>query len=147
MISSSSSTFYFHNEDINFELDHASRTIQWLTKLIESHGFSISEINYIFCSDEYLLEINKDYLDHDYYTDIITFALQSDPIEADIFISIDRIHDNAKTEQVSFENELLRVMVHGILHLVGFDDKTDEMKSIMREKENEAINNYYSSSD
>jgi len=129
----------FHFEDIEFELKYPDRYIQWIQRLVDLHKSSISEINYVFCSDDYLLEINKEHLNHDYYTDIITFPLSKDPIEADIFISIDRVKDNASTFGLSEQDELLRVMAHGILHLIGFDDKSDEKQKIMREKEEEAM--------
>jgi len=103
-----------------------------------AEGQSIGEINYIFCSDEYILSINEEYLNHDYYTDIITFDNRDntqDDIEADIFVSVDRVQENAQMIQVPFDTELRRVMVHGLLHLLGYHDKSEEEISQMREKE------------
>ncbi|MCL4150405.1 UNVERIFIED_CONTAM: hypothetical protein GTU68_062635, partial [Idotea baltica] len=100
-------------------------------------------ISYIFCSDTFLLSLNKQYLDHDYYTDILTFPLESQGISngiaADIFISIERVKENADTYDTSFEQELRRVMIHGVLHLLGFDDHGDEGQRQMRNRENEAL--------
>ena len=106
-------------------------------KLEDIHTLALS-INYIFTSDQYLLDINKQYLNHDYLTDIITFnnSTSNNLLEADIFISIERVKDNAKALQVQFIDELHRVMIHGILHLLGFDDKTEHDKAEMRKKEN-----------
>ncbi|KXK39945.1 MAG: rRNA maturation RNase YbeY [Saprospiraceae bacterium] len=109
----------------------------WLQSIAEEEGKSIESITYIFCSDDYLLEINRQYLNHDFYTDIITFPYQEgDTLESDIFISIDRVKDNANQFGVSFEIELSRVMAHGLLHLIGYDDTTDELTAQMRTKEN-----------
>ena len=100
----------------------------------------MGDINYIFCSDNYLHQINFQYLDHDTFTDIITFdQSDKDQIEGDIFISIDRVHENANERNISFVNELHRVMIHGILHLLGYNDKTPKEKQLMREKEDECL--------
>jgi rRNA maturation RNase YbeY len=112
-----------------------------LKKVAKKEGYSIVGLNYIFCSDEYLLQINKDFLEHDYYTDIITFD-QSEvkgKIEGDIFISIDRVKDNAKTVGSTFTQELHRVLAHGLLHLTGYKDKTPKDAKKMRAKEEEAL--------
>ena len=112
----------------------------WLLKLILSFDKDLENINYIFCSDDYLLEINKTYLNHDYYTDIITFPYrQDDVVESDIFISLDRVLENSTELNVSFEDELHRVIVHGVLHLCGLKDKSDEEASRMRKAEDEAL--------
>jgi rRNA maturation RNase YbeY len=107
-------------------------------------GFQIKELNYVFCSDEYLYQMNVDYLNHDTYTDIITFdnSEKADELEGDIFISVDRVRENAKTLQVAEEVELTRVLSHGLLHLMGYKDKTKEEASLMRNKEEEAIELY-----
>ena len=121
-----------------------NRTIlkNWIKYTIEKNNKQIGEISYIFCSDEQLLEINKEFLSHDYYTDIITFDYsESDIISGDLFISIDRIKDNAKTLGLSYQEELHRVIIHGILHLLGFKDKTDEESQNMRLLENECLSN------
>jgi len=125
----------FHTEDLNFELDNTKKVEQWILQTIENEGGILSFINYIFCSDTYLHRINVEYLDHDTYTDIITFPYSDETIESDIFISIDRIRENAKTFNVTFERELHRVMIHGVLHLLGYGDKTEEEQKRMRARE------------
>jgi len=135
---------YFFKEDYQFDLRKLKRYKRWLNQLANSYEFEIAELNYIFCSDEYLHKINLDYLNHDTYTDIITFDLQennegNNSIEADIFISIDRVTDNAKNLNIDFEEELARVMAHGLLHLIGFKDKSDNEKGEMRLAENKAL--------
>ncbi len=130
---------HYFEEDISFSLSKPQSFNIWIAKLSENYQKEIANINYIFCSDEYLLEINKEHLDHDYYTDIITFPLQSDPIVSDIFISIDRVRDNADQASISFDHELKRVMAHGLLHLFGFGDKTEEEAILMRAEEDRSI--------
>ena len=125
----------FHTEDIDFELENTEKIEQWILQTIEEEGGTLSFINYIFCSDTYLHRINVEYLKHDTYTDIITFPYSDETIESDIFISINRIRENAKTFNVSFEKELHRVMVHGVLHLLGYADKTEEEQKNMRTRE------------
>jgi len=132
------SNINFFQEEITFELKDESSITSWLQSVATAEGQSIGEINYIFCSDEYILSINEEYLNHDYYTDIITFDNRDntqDDIEADIFVSIDRVQENAQMIQVPFDTELRRVMVHGLLHLLGYHDKSEEEISQMREKE------------
>lgn len=131
----------FYESD--FELKDAQIWIDWITESMKNEGKSIEELNYIFCDDEYLLEINRQYLDHDYYTDVIGFDNSYDDIlTGDIFISEERITDNAKENNVSFENELARVMIHGILHFAGYPDKGEEEKRIMTEKEDFYLNRF-----
>lgn len=131
----------FYESD--FELKDAQIWIDWITESMKNEGKSIEELNYIFCDDEYLLEINRQYLDHDYYTDVIGFDNSYDNIlTGDIFISEERIADNAKENNVSFENELARVMIHGILHFAGYPDKGEEEKRIMTEKEDFYLNRF-----
>jgi probable rRNA maturation factor len=128
----------YFQEQTDFELNEATNITNWLESVANTEGQTIEEINYIFCNDEYLLSINKEYLDHDYYTDIITFDSRDDKnedIEADIFVSIERVKDNASTLNIPFELELRRVMVHGLLHLLGYHDKSEQETSEMREKE------------
>jgi len=127
----------FFAEDIDFELAHQEEVAAWLSETIETHDKELVEITYIFCSDSYLHQINMDYLNHDTYTDIITFdnSESEDKIESDIFVSIDRVKENAQTFEVSFERELHRVMIHGVLHLLGFKDKTDAQSEEMRRQE------------
>lgn len=132
---------HFHTEDIEFKLPNANAVKAWVKEVIEAEGFKAGMVNYIFCSDDYLLAINKQYLDHDYYTDIITFDMSDieDTIAADIFISIDRVEQNAQELGENIENELHRVLIHGILHLTGHDDKTEKDKKQMRLIENQYI--------
>lgn len=128
------------NYELDFTLVDEYKYSSWIGAILESEGFIEGEINYIFCTDEYLHKINVDYLDHDTYTDIISFDYTDGKIiSGDIFISIDRVRDNALDLGVLFSNELLRVMSHGILHYCGYLDKTDEEERTMRSKEDEKI--------
>ncbi len=112
----------------------------WLVKVCDSFGNSLDDLNIIFCSDEYLLEMNRSHLNHDYYTDIITFDYCVETnISGDLFISVDRVLDNADDLSLSFELELKRVIVHGVLHLNGLKDKSDEDAADMRSAENEML--------
>lgn len=133
----------FQSEEIKFILKEKNRHKNWLAKIAAKERFSILELNYIFCSDEYLHKINLEYLDHDTYTDIITFDNSEDKknkaIEGDIFISIDRVKENARRFSVNPDDELHRVMAHGLLHLMGYKDKSTKDSAKMREKEEEAI--------
>lgn len=115
-------------------------TERWIRDIIQRENKQLGFIDYIFCTDEYLLKINQDYLDHDTLTDIITFNYnEDDSVNADIFISIDRVRENAKKHNQLFEDELDRVLIHGVLHLVGYNDKSEEEKEIMRKKEQECL--------
>jgi probable rRNA maturation factor len=131
----------FFCEDIDFKLPQTQKTKNWIKTISLSEGYKIGELNYIFCSDEYLLDINKQYLQHDYYTDIITFdnSEEEDMLEGDIFVSIDRVKDNAKVLNTEFENELRRVLIHGLLHLIGFEDGSEQLKLKMRAKEDACL--------
>ena len=132
---------FFHTEDISFALESESTTSNWLLKLVESHNKKVGELNYIFCSDDYLLKMNQEHLKHDYFTDIITFDYcEDDWISGDLFISIDRTNENAKTFGKTQTNELNRVIAHGLLHLLGFNDKTAEEISEIRTMEEQALN-------
>ncbi|MDL2296975.1 rRNA maturation RNase YbeY [Bacteroidales bacterium OttesenSCG-928-C03] len=112
----------------------------WIKSIAQHKGKKVGDINYIFCADDYLLKINKQYLDHDTYTDIITFDYsEDDTIHGDIFISIERVGENAEMFSVTFFEELLRVMAHGILHLCGYKDKLEQDEKKMREQEDWAI--------
>ena len=136
---------HFFSEDVPFDLPEKLRRKRWLKELAASSGFRIKELNYIFCSDEYLYRMNVDYLNHDTYTDIITFdnSEKNRELEGDIFISVDRVRENAKTLKVEEGTELTRVLAHGLLHLMGHKDKTKEEASLMRSKEEEAIELYH----
>jgi len=134
----------YNFEDINkFGFKQYKKT-KWIKECIYLYKKQVGDINYIFCSDKYLLEINKKFLNHDYYTDIITFDnCMNDIINADIFISIDRVKENSKKYNAAFFEELNRVMIHGILHLIGFNDSTDIEKKQMRRRENKCLNLFY----
>jgi probable rRNA maturation factor len=127
----------FFEEDISFKLKNKTQVRQWLTETILAEGFKLQELTYIFCSDAYVLQINQQYLDHDTYTDIITFdnSEEEGMITGDIFISIERIRENALKFKVTEITELHRVMVHGALHLLGYTDKTPTAKKKMTQKE------------
>ena len=127
----------YYREDTKFDLNGKLQNNRWLKEVAEKEGRKIGNINIIFCSDPYLLDVNKKYLGHDYYTDIITFDYcEKDILSGDLFISVDCVRDNASFYGTEFSNELNRVMVHGVLHLIGYDDHTDEDIAVMRSKEN-----------
>jgi probable rRNA maturation factor len=128
----------FHSEDVDTPeplLRAGSDVEAWLRAAAASEGKPLAELTYIFCSDEYLHQINLEYLQHDYYTDVITFPYNDDAIHGDVFISTERVADNARTLGVAFQRELFRVMVHGLLHLAGYRDETDEQEAAMRTRE------------
>jgi probable rRNA maturation factor len=133
----------FCTEDITFSLKDQLKHKAWLNEVAKQEGKKILELSYVFCSDDYLLQINKEYLNHDTLTDIVTFDNSEDPkkIEGDIFISIDRVKENGEKLGTS-ETELERVMVHGLLHLLGYKDKKKEDKALMTEKEDFYIKQY-----
>ena len=129
----------FYSE-VDFEIQQKESYKKWLETVLESEQKEAGDINYVFCSDEHLLEINKTHLDHNTFTDIITFDYTVNKIiSAEIYISIDRVKENAQEYKVSFDNELKRVMVHGILHCCGYGDSTKESKANMKELENKKI--------
>lgn len=133
----------FNFEDVEFNLPDHDSLVSWIDYTCKNEGCETQNITYIFCSDEYLLNVNRQYLNHDYYTDIITFDyVKEKEISGDLFISYDRIVDNAKTFGVSCETELLRVMIHGVLHLIGYDDLTDEDEAEIHKMEDFYINIY-----
>lgn len=130
----------FDSEEIDFELDNSEEIILWIKNIIAREKCRLHYINYIFCSDEYLHKINVEYLQHDTLTDIITFPYAEPPIvESDLFISVERVKENAEKFNVPFYQELCRVIIHGVLHLCGYGDKSPEEALKMREKENEAL--------
>lgn len=130
----------FNFEDVDpFDI-REEEMITWIEKIVAKEGKSLGAISYVFCSDEYLLDMNKTYLQHDYYTDIITFDYtEEDEISGDLFISIDRVKDNGSALQEGFDREFKRVCIHGVLHLCGYKDKSDAEEQLMRSKEEEAI--------
>lgn len=131
----------FFTESIKYNLPQKLRVKKWLKATIENEGFKLGELNFIFCSDEHLLGINQQYLNHDTYTDIITF--DNSDIEkliiSDIFISIDRVNENAEKFNTTPFNEVCRIMIHGVLHLLGYKDKGKEAKALMTAKEDEYL--------
>ena len=130
--------FSYFFEDIKFSFKGRRDNNAWLKAVAESEVKRLGSINIIFCSDNYILDVNQRYLGHDYFTDIITFDYcEDDVLSGDLFISIDTVRENAGFYKAdSFDNELQRVMVHGLLHLIGYDDQTPEQQKVMREKEN-----------
>ena len=134
---------HFCTEDITFSLKEKLKHKAWLNEVAKQEGKKILELTYVFCSDEYLLKINQEYLNHDTLTDIVTFDNSEDPkkIEGDIFISIERVKENGSVFGTS-ATELERVMVHGLLHLLGYKDKKKEDKALMTEKEDFYIKQY-----
>jgi probable rRNA maturation factor len=131
------SVIHYFTEDIRFSLKHKTIIKNWLKEAIAAEGYRLEELNFIFCSDEYLLGINQQYLDHDTYTDVITFDNSETlkTIVGDIFISVDRIRENANQFEREFQDEICRVMIHGTLHLLGYKDKSKAAKQQMTEKE------------
>lgn len=126
----------FFSEDVCFDFNQKLLTKRWLKLVAEAEQRIIGDINIIFCSDPYILDINIQYLQHDYYTDIITFDYcEGDVLSGDLFISIDSVRDNSSEFSSSFNDELNRVIVHGLLHLIGYDDHKDEDITVMRIKE------------
>ena len=128
------------NYETDFELVNEEAFENWIIDIVDSEASAVGEINYVFCDDEYLHKINVEYLNHDTLTDIISFDYTvGNLIQGDIFISIERVKDNANDFKVSFEEELKRVMAHGVLHYCGYKDKTDADAELMRQKEEEKI--------
>ena len=126
--------------DTEFELQEESRLKKWISEVIVSEGFELGELSYFFCDDEHLLKLNSEFLGHDTLTDIISFDYAiGKQINGEIFISIERVADNAQIYNVSFEKELHRVMIHGVLHYCGYKDKTIDEEQLMRSKEEEAL--------
>ena len=126
---------FFHFEDISFDFPSETTVSEWLTAVAENEGKPLGEVSYIFCTDEYLHKINLEHLAHDDLTDVITFPYSEKKIEGDVFISAERVRENAASLGVTFMHEVCRVMVHGLLHLVGHSDKTAELRAEMTEKE------------
>ncbi len=130
----------FQVQDVQFTLKNKQVIRQWIAEVAAKEEFSIAPINYIFCSDAHLLDMNKQFLNHNYFTDIISFDYtQGKRLSGDIFISIDRVADNAQTYKTTFEAELHRVIIHGVLHFMGYKDKTPVDEKKMRSKENSAL--------
>jgi len=130
-------SIHFFSEETEFKLPHPRKTSSWIKSALQTEKKTLGDLNFIFCTDEYLLQINMEYLDHHTYTDIITFDSSETPgtIEGDIFISIERIQENATKFERPFDEELHRVIIHGVLHLMGYGDKSKAAKAQMRKKE------------
>jgi probable rRNA maturation factor len=133
---------HYFTEDIEFKLKNKTNLKKWIIDSVQAENSFIGELNFIFCSDEYLLKINQEYLDHDTYTDIITFdnSKEESEISGDIFISIERVTENASQLKIDPQTELHRVIIHGVLHLIGFLDKTPSDKALMTSKEDYYLN-------
>lgn len=132
------------NYEADFDLDPESDYIDWVSRVILSEGKTVGDINYIFCDDDYLHSINVQYLDHDTLTDVISFDYsENNVISGDVFISVERVQENAMEYNVSFCQELKRVIIHGVLHYCGYKDKTDSEVVTMRNKENEKIKMFH----
>lgn len=142
-MSSPSKIYFFHEKAVT--LKDRTRLKQFIEKVFKKEGRALESLNYIFCSDKRLLAINREYLQHDYYTDIISFELSppQEPIIAEIYISIDRVRDNSSLLNQSFTRELHRVIFHGALHLCGYSDKTLKEEQKMREKEDQYLGSYF----
>ena len=130
---------YFHAEDVKLPDLPEEKIVNWLNQVASLEGQELDEINVVFCSDEHLLQMNRDFLNHDYYTDIITFDYTEEHVAGDIFISLDRVVENAQDFSEGYDRELRRVIVHGVLHLLGYKDKTDDDARQMRAKEEAAL--------
>jgi len=131
----------FFNQEVKYTLKNKTQIRSWINEVITIEGFALEELNFILCSDEYLLRINQQFLNHDTYTDVITFDNSEElkTIVGDIFISIERIQENAKTFKGTVADELCRVMIHGTLHLLGYKDKSKSDKALMTQKEDQAL--------
>lgn len=128
------------NYETDYQLDNEDKYATWIEEIVTSEGLELGDISYIFCDDEFLHKINVQYLDHDTFTDIISFDYcEGDVISGDIFLSVERVRENASLFNVDFDSELLRVMAHGVLHYCGYKDKSEEDERIMRSKEEEKM--------
>ena len=126
----------FHNESVNNKTPSKRLLKAWIKEFVSNHGKKVGELAFVFCSDEKILEVNQNFLQHDYYTDIITFDYsEGEVISGDIFISVERVLENAASHQVDYNTELLRVISHGVLHLIGFQDKEEKKKVEMTRNE------------
>ena len=130
----------YTTEDVKMPVFPKRKTSAWIKRVAALHGKTVGDIAYIFCSDEKILDVNRMYLQHDYYTDIITFDYsEDDMISGDLFISLDTVRTNAKKFAVAYDSELYRVIIHGVLHLCGIDDKAPGARAVMERYENEAL--------
>lgn len=130
----------FYNEDVDFKLKNKLILKRWIKQVIDSYGFKAGELSYIFCSDDKILEVNRQFLQHDYYTDVITFDYDEDGVvSGDMYISVDTVRTNAEQYAPSFEREMQRVIIHGVLHLCGLKDKQPDEEKKMRAAEEKAL--------
>ncbi|WP_314748731.1 rRNA maturation RNase YbeY [Tannerella forsythia] len=130
----------YNTEDVKMPVFPKRKTSAWIKRVAALHGKTVGDIAYIFCSDEKILDVNRMYLQHDYYTDIITFDYsEDDMISGDLFISLDTVRTNAEKFTVAYDSELYRVIIHGVLHLCGIDDKAPGARAVMERYENEAL--------
>lgn len=137
-------SIYFYSADTQINAKSKTGYKNLVKHVFASERYALKKLSIIFCSDDYLLGLNRDFLNHDFYTDILTFILSEidEPVEGEIYISTDRIKENAKVFNVPYQNELLRVMIHGALHLCGYEDSSKAAKKSMREKENFYLKHY-----
>ena len=134
----------FHNESVNNKTPSKRLLKAWIKEFVANHGKKVGELAFVFCSDEKILEVNQNFLQHDYYTDIITFDYsEGEVISGDVFISVERVLENAASHQVDYNTELLRVISHGVLHLIGFQDKEEEKKDEMTRNEDLCISLFF----
>ena len=134
----------FHNESVNNKTPSKRLLKAWIKEFVSNHGKKVGELAFVFCSDEKILEINQNFLQHDYYTDIITFDYsEGEVISGDIFISVERVLENAASHQVDYNTELLRVISHGVLHLIGFQDKEEKKKVEMTRNEDLCVSLFF----
>jgi probable rRNA maturation factor len=138
------SKIFFNSGDRPIPIKNRKKFKEHFSRLFAIEGYELQKISYIFCSDEYLLKLNKQFLNHNFYTDVLTFlnSTVNEPIESEIYISLERIKENAKFFEVSYKKELLRVMIHGALHLCGYNDKNKKTKGLMKKREDFYINLY-----
>ena len=135
----------FHNESVNNKTPSKRLLKAWIKEFVSNHGKTVGELAFVFCSDEKILEVNQNFLQHDYYTDIITFDYsEGEVISGDIFISVERVLENAASHRVDYNTELLRVLAHGVLHLIGFQDKEENKKIEMTKNEDLCISLFLS---
>jgi probable rRNA maturation factor len=132
-------SIYFFKADVAFRFQGKNKIPNWILKVVKREGGKLASLNIVFCSDKYLLNINRQFLKHDYLTDIITFDYPGDAITGEIYISTDRVLENSKNLNLPFEQELRRVIIHGVLHLLGYKDKTSAQKKVIRKKEDDCL--------
>ena len=131
-----SQSINFHQEETSFQIQNIKALRLWIAECTFIENKSVGQLSFIFCSDDYLLKINKKYLNHDFFTDVVSFDYtEEDRISGDIYISLDRVKENAKEFGYSLKDELHRIIIHGLLHLLGYSDKTSSLKAVMKDKE------------